>query len=239
MSGQGWLSVCIRQGWAGWGWAAPGMGKGFQMAVMVSSSGTSTACAISTRCITCSVRDVSFGAGDLGHYPAPLGTGSSHRDSLQRPVRSLVLYQAEMQELREFLKLVLGSAIFFFLISPLGREGKSLAGSSKPAYVTSIQSYHRSNKAIKQAWLASFFCCLWLFLGEAEGFPCSGSPQPGFTAAGSCSWPTPPAWCRGQERAVLLLAGDLRGGRGAQGVGACHVRGAEGWGLVLAGMDCL
>lgn len=151
---------------------------------MLSSSGTSTARAISTRCITRSVRDESFSAGDPDHYPAPLGTGSSHRDSLQRPVRSPVLYQAEMQELNEFFKLVLGSD-FFFLISPLGREGKSLAGSSKPAYVTSIQSYHRSNKAIKQAWLASFFCCLWPSLGEAQGFPCSGCPQPGFTADAS------------------------------------------------------
>lgn len=40
-----------------------------------------------------------------------------------RPVRSPGLYQAEVQELNEFLKLV--SAFFFFLISPLGREGKS------------------------------------------------------------------------------------------------------------------
>lgn len=81
---------------------------------MLSSSGTSTARAIGTRCITRSVRDESFGAGDPDHYPAPPGTGSSHRDSLQRPVRSPVLYQAEMQELNEFFKLVLGSDYFFF-----------------------------------------------------------------------------------------------------------------------------
>lgn len=140
-----------------------------------------------------------------GHCLAPLGSGSLHslHGVSKRPVHSPVLYQAKMQELNEFLKLILVSA--FFLISPLGREGKSLAGSSKPAYVTSIQSYHRSNKAIKQAWLASFFCCLEPFLQEAEGFPWLGCPLPGFTADSS--------------RRVILLLGAA--------AGECHWPGAE------------
>lgn len=119
---------------------------------------------------------------------------------------------------------------FFFLIFPLGREGKSLAGSSKPAYVTSIQSYHRSNKAIKRAWLASFFCCLRPFVGEGRGIPPLGlSP-----ACSSCwlpqhSAPKAPPETRGvalgQERAVFLLPAARGGGRGARG-GRTRCRGA-------------
>lgn len=50
-----------------------------------------------------------------GHGPAPLGSGSLHslHRVCKRPVHSPVLYQAKMQELNEFLKLVLVSAFFF------------------------------------------------------------------------------------------------------------------------------
>lgn len=176
---------------------------------------------------------MSFSAGALWvHCPTPLGSGSLHslHRVSKRPVHLPVLYQAKMQELNEFLKLVLVSAFFF--ISPLGREDKSLAGSSKPAYVTSIQSYHRSNKAIKQAWLASFFSCLGPFLWEAEGFPCLGCPLPGFTAdssrtviqlpgaaAGQCHW-----LGAGDRRGLCSsLQVTLRGGRGECRLGSFSV----------------
>lgn len=156
---------------------------GREAATRLSSRGTSTGCALGLS-VSLTVLEACPSVQEplWGHCPAPLGSGSLHslHRVSERPVHSPVLYQAKMQELNEFLKLVLVSA--FFLISPLGREGKSLAGSSKLAYVTSVLSYHRSNKAIKHAWLASFFCCLGPFLWEAEGFPWLSCPLPGFTA---------------------------------------------------------
>lgn len=191
---------------------------------MPSFTGTSMACVLGPS-VSLTVLETCPSVQELhwGHCPAPLSSGSLHslHRVLERPVHSPVLYQAKMQELNEFLKLVLVSA-FFFLISPLGREGKSLAGSSNLAYVTSILSYHRSNKAIKQAWLASFFCCLGPFLWEAEGFPCLGCRLPGFTAdsrrviqlpgaaVGQCQWPG-----AGDRRGLCFsLQVTLRGGRG-------------------------
>lgn len=72
------LPVCTKQGQAGCGWAAPGMDRGFQTAwqggghhAMLHEHGT---CHQSKQCITHSIRDVSFGAGDPGHHPAAPGT---------------------------------------------------------------------------------------------------------------------------------------------------------------------
>jgi len=117
LSARGWLSGCVTQGQAGWGRAAPGDRQGLPDRLAGRQPPRRAPPAPARRTPSAkrashTVLDVSSGAGD----PAPLGTGSSHsphRDSVRRPLHSPVLYQAQMQELHEFLKLVLVSAIFF------------------------------------------------------------------------------------------------------------------------------
>lgn len=81
-----------------------------------SSTGTSTVCSRS-ECVSLTVLEMcpSMQEPLWGRCPAPLGAGSLHslHGVLKRPVHSPVLYQAKMQELNEFLKLVLVSAFFF------------------------------------------------------------------------------------------------------------------------------
>lgn len=89
---------------------------GGEAATTPSPTGTSTACALGMS-VSLTVLEMcpSLQEPLWGHCPAPLSSGSLHslHRVSERPVHSPVLYQAKMQELNEFLKLVLVSAFFF------------------------------------------------------------------------------------------------------------------------------
>lgn len=103
--------------WAERGTARASRVFGGEAATMPSSTGTSMACVLGPS-VSLTVLETCPSVQELhwGHCPAPLSSGSLHslHRVLERPVHSPVLYQAKMQELNEFLKLVLVSAFFFF-----------------------------------------------------------------------------------------------------------------------------
>lgn len=115
-------AVCVKWMQLGWVWAELDMGKSFQSVWQGSSHHAELR---GHQCGVCSRSErVSLAVFETcpsvqeplwGHSPAPLGSGSLHslHRILKRPVHSPVLYQAKMQELNEFLKLVLVSAFFF------------------------------------------------------------------------------------------------------------------------------
>lgn len=107
------LSICTRQGQAGWVWAAPGTDKGFQTDwqegghhAELRQHQHSTSRAVLEMCPLVRATQATTQALQAPTpHTACTGLGP-------RPVRSPGLYQAEVQQLNEFLKLV--SAIFFF-----------------------------------------------------------------------------------------------------------------------------
>lgn len=123
------LSVSNEYSWAGygqnWTWARASRVFGREATITPSSMGTSTVCSRSER-VSLAILETCPSVQEplWGHCPAPLGTGSLHslHGVSKRPVHSPVLYQAKMQELNEFLKLVLVSA--FFLNFPSRQGGQ-------------------------------------------------------------------------------------------------------------------
>lgn len=115
-------AICVRWAQLGWVRAELDTGRGFQSVWQGGSHHAElhghqhSVCSWST-CVSLTVLETCPSVQELlwGHSPAPLGSGSLH--SLHRvskgPVHLPVLYQAKMQELNEFLKLVLVSAFFF------------------------------------------------------------------------------------------------------------------------------
>lgn len=115
-------AVCVKWMQLGWAWAELDTGMSFQSVWQGNSHHAELRghqCGVCSRSerVSLAVLETCPSVQEplWGHSPAPLGSGSLHslHTILKRPVHSPVLYQAKMQELNEFLKLVLVSAFFF------------------------------------------------------------------------------------------------------------------------------